>query len=193
MALVFAYGSLVNAKSRARTLHPSAAVPACVRGVRRSWCVRASDIGATSLGLTLEPNSWCNGVLLSVATAELSALDERERQYQRVALDVGCIDAERPLCGSERVLTYVANEVIAPDDEHPILQSYLDVALSGFLDIGVRAAAEFVAQTEGWRGAWLDDRVAPRYPIQESSHPSVVLDALLQRCLGGGLSCRART
>ncbi|MEY8843070.1 gamma-glutamylcyclotransferase, partial [Cribrihabitans sp. XS_ASV171] len=47
----------------------------------------------------------------------------------------------------------------------PILLSYLDVVVQGYLRVfGVDGADRFFATTDGWESPILDDRAEPRYP-----------------------------
>ena len=50
-------------------------------------------------------------------------------------------------------------------EKHPILLSYLDVVVQGYLDVFGRTGVEaFFATTDGWDIEVLNDRKAPRYP-----------------------------
>ena len=53
----------------------------------------------------------------------------------------------------------------APDKDHPILLSYVDAVLQGYLrEFGEAGAERFCATTEGWNTPVLNDRAAPVYP-----------------------------
>lgn len=97
---VFAYGSLVGTRS-----HPSR--PARVRGVRRTWGVAMDNrvelpgykvyedpatgerpaVFVAFLDLADDPSSTVQGVVLDVDPAGLGAFDDRERNYDRVAVE----------------------------------------------------------------------------------------------------------
>jgi hypothetical protein len=47
---------------------------------------------------------------------------------------------------------------------HPLLQTYVDVCISGCLEHDRKFAELFVATTEGWCEFWLNDRQTPRRP-----------------------------
>jgi len=53
----------------------------------------------------------------------------------------------------------------APSARHPVLLSYLDVVVQGYLQVFGRDGADhFFATTDGWDAPVLNDRAAPRYP-----------------------------
>ena len=47
---------------------------------------------------------------------------------------------------------------------HPILQTYVDICISGCLEFSREFAVEFILSTIGWDGPWLNDREVPRRP-----------------------------
>ena len=64
--------------------------------------------------------------------------------------------------------------------DYPILQSYLDTCLKGYLEFGEDFAVEFLETTGGWSKFWINDREVARRPwIYEGKYK--VLDELLAR------------
>ena len=60
---------------------------------------------------------------------------------------------------------YVLRHAGEPTEQNPIIQSYLDVVLTGCIQQFGEAFAEQVLQTtSGLRGPILNDRERPRYP-----------------------------
>ena len=52
-----------------------------------------------------------------------------------------------------------------PSSRYPILMSYLDVVVQGYLrEFGECGALNFFATTKGWDSPILNDRESPRYP-----------------------------
>jgi len=45
-----------------------------------------------------------------------------------------------------------------PSFRCPILQTYVDVCITGCLEVSEEYAIEFITSTSGWDGAWLNDR-----------------------------------
>jgi len=154
---VFGYGSLVNARTHAmRGLEA-----ARLKGFRRVWqpsplrpvafLTAVADAEGQVLGATAEvdPCGW-------------AALDHRERAYRRHALP-------GPAIGRTGVAVYAVERVETPRPEQPILMSYLDVVIQGFLEVhGVAGARDFFASTAGWETPVLDDRARPLYPLHQS-------------------------
>lgn len=154
----FGYGSLVNR----RTHDYAPAHPARVTGWRRVW--RATDRRQLAfLSVESAGGVTLDGLVAEVPGGDWAALDRREAAYERRKLAPGTIEA--PAGGD--VVIYVVPYDPAPLAlcEHPILLSYLDVVVQGFLEeFGPEGVARFFATTAGWEVPLLDDRVAPRYP-----------------------------
>lgn len=160
---IFCYGSLVNKESRHKTGGTILVGAARVAGLQRAWNIRITD--KTGLGAVFAENSACNGVIVSVTAEELAKFDERElpELYKRVSLSpeqISFLGSEKPASGTFWV--YIAKKSELADKENPILQSYLDVVLTGFLDFGQAFAEEFIRSTAGWKNIE-NDRARPRY------------------------------
>ena len=167
MFTCFGYGSLVNAD----TLAPGTrAVRVRVTGWRRAW--RHSGLTAFGRRCTLtvypDPDSAINGVVIAQPVDSLPALDQREGQYTRHAVEAGAAERLDPRPdGWPAPFVYVGNdEHRRPGDaDHPIMLSYLDVVIAGFLrTFGASGADHFLQTTDDWHVPVLDDRTAPRYP-----------------------------
>jgi hypothetical protein len=174
MFTCFGYGSLVNAG----TLTPGTrTVRVRVTGWRRAW----RHSGPTAYGrrctLTVysDPDSAIEGVVIAQPMDTLRALDKREGQYTRHALDAGALDWLDPRPdGWPAPFLYVGNaEHRRPGDAgHPIMLSYLDVVIAGFLKtFGASGADRFLRTTDDWHVPVLNDRAAPRYPRALSLNP----------------------
>ena len=153
----FGYGSLVN-----RDTHGYCeAYRARLSGWRRVW--RHTDLRELAF-LTAEPapDVAIDGLIARVPGDDWAALDEREAGYGRHHLAAGLRhDAPRPVAAQ----IYAVPAPEAPMTPRPILLSYLDVVVQGFLrEFGEDGAADFFATTAGWEAPVLDDRAAPRYP-----------------------------
>jgi hypothetical protein len=154
----FGYGSLVNR----RTHDYAPAHPARVDGWRRVW--RATGLRRLAF-LSVEPADGVaiEGLVAEVPGGDWAALDRREAAYQRRPLAPEAIEAP---AGGDVVLYVVPDDPTPPAlAEHPILLSYLDVVVQGFLaEFGPEGVERFFATTAGWEVPVLDDRAAPRYP-----------------------------
>ena len=174
---IVGYGSLMNTASRRRTA-PGAGpgVPVRVRGYERRWIARGSDIGfsATYLGVVPAPGGRLNAILYRVADdAEVLATDARERGYCRRSLQPDQVEwlVEAPRPEGEVWIYEIRPERRQPPSRRwPIVQSYVDIFLSGCLDLEARFglvgfAAECLRSTRGWSRHWVNDRVHPRRPF----------------------------
>lgn len=155
----FGYGSLVN-----RTTHdyPNP-VLAQLSGWRRAW--RHTDLHPVAF-LTAIPDPTCtiDGLIAPVPQNDWAALDEREWAYDRLdATDV----ITHALTGNPEIAVYAVPSHRQTDstDVHPILLSYLDVVVQGYLrEFGPDGADRFFATTDDWNTPILNDRHAPQYP-----------------------------
>ncbi|CTQ49747.1 gamma-glutamylcyclotransferase family protein [Jannaschia donghaensis] len=162
----FGYGSLVNTQTHA---YPGTA-RMTVTGWRRVW--RATPINHVAY-LTGEPATGVriDGLAADVPAGDWSALDTRETGYLRSALPEG------------PQIYHIPHDLHGtPDDIRPILLSYLDVVVQGFLrEFGEDGVARFFDTTAGWTTPVRNDRAAPEYPraqILSSDETALVNDHL---------------
>jgi tetratricopeptide (TPR) repeat protein/GTPase SAR1 family protein len=127
------------------------------------------------------------GVLFPVGSpAALAVFDSREAGYDRIAVPLEYINADvamghenarrRALAfrsivaassGLINVWMYVPKRDVCmpPDEEHPIIQTYIDVCLRGCLQWGGSTlVSEFIATTCGWTKYFLNDTPTSRRP-----------------------------
>ena len=155
----FGYGSLVN-----RATHDYAdAHQATARGWRRVW--RHAGIRPVSY-LTVLPcrDTRIDGLIAHVPGDDWTVLDARERAYAR---HDATHQVDHVLARPARIAIYAVPDGrhADPTEDHPILLSYIDVVIQGFLrEYGEAGAARFFATTDGWDAPVLDDRAAPFYP-----------------------------
>ncbi len=191
---VVGYGSLMDEASRLRTA-PSAteALPVRVQGLRRGWIAQGPQVGfgTTFLGVAPEPGASLNAVLFALSgEAELAGLDAREAAYCRVALAptrIAVLNGAALPAGEIWVYASPTDRRAAPSKARPIVQSYVDVFLSGCLQVerahGLAGfAEECVATTHGWSRHWVNDRIHPRRPFLHQPNAGAI-DRLLQRRL----------
>lgn len=155
----FGYGSLVNR----RTHDFAEAYPARIEGWRRAWChTGLRDVAF--LTAVPEPGAAMEGLVAAVPGADWAALDRREWAYGRHA--VGHLVAHAAGRALHVEVYAVPPEHAAPPSvRHPILLSYIDTVVQGYLhSYGEAGAERFFATTEGWDAPVLNDRAAPRYP-----------------------------
>lgn len=148
-------------------------------------------------------NTTCNGVVYPVTEDELDRTDQREGSYQRVRLPLeniewlassaSNVDAHNVAAGSS-IWAYVlpvSTELHEPTSTFPIVQSYLDICLTGCLDIQGEFAGEatsnfaleFLRTTAGWNPCWVNDRIHPRRPFAAVPQ-AISIDLLLHQEFG---------
>ncbi len=174
----FGYGSLVN-----RSTHDFAnPQPAQLHGWCRSW--RHTDLRAVAF-LTAIPAPGCmiDGMIAHVPGGDWQALDKREWAYDRLPVN-GAIRHDLDPDIDVAVYAVPADRHRLPTDRYPILLSYIDVVVQGYLrEFGPAGAERFFSTTQGWEIPVINDRAAPRYPRhrQLSGHETAVVDDGLAR------------
>lgn len=157
-ARFFGYGSLVN---RATHDYPGARA-ATLPGWRRVW-VHTAARPVAFLSAEPSPGTAIAGLVADVPGGDWAALDAREFAYARHPVTAETVS------GTLTVQVYAVPQGQSPTADHPILLSYLDAVVQGFLrEYGAEGAAGFFATTAGWQAPVLDDRAAPRYPRAQS-------------------------
>lgn len=147
----FGYGSLVNLATHD---YPNAR-RAKLDGWRRVWC-QANTRPVAFLSVH-RAQGTIQGVIADVPDADWGALDAREHAYNRH-------DISDVLGGQTAIYLADPAKVAPASTGHPILLSYLDVVVQGFLQqFGETGVADFFASTDGW-GPIKDDRADPYYP-----------------------------
>ncbi|WOI55789.1 gamma-glutamylcyclotransferase family protein [Palleronia sp. LCG004] len=153
----FGYGSLVNVGSHAYRPTVRGVLP----GWRRRW--RATHLRpAAFLTAARDPDVEIEGLIAPVPGADWAALDLREGGYDRLE----AAGLRHDLGRDAHVAVYAIPESMDPaDGPCPILLSYLDVVVKGYLDeFGEAGVARFMETTDGWETPAADDRDAPLYP-----------------------------
>ncbi len=174
---IFGYGSLLSSASRFQTLQEEVkAIPLTLFGYKRSWNTRASQLGGGITFLGLEPveNSFCNGIVFPVDEEQFVRLAKREAGYQQVELPIEAFQWADPSNSLDikTVTTFCFVSENRPDNEHPIVQSYLDLCLEGCIELENdfdcikegQATEDFIKLTDGWSRYWINDRIHARRP-----------------------------
>ncbi|WP_050527669.1 gamma-glutamylcyclotransferase family protein [Pseudorhodobacter aquimaris] len=151
----FGYGSLVN---RATHSYPDAR-PATLKGWRRTW-IHTSTHPQSFLSVIRDPDCTIAGLVAHVPNGDWAALDIRETGYARHHDHAALGQEPHPI-----QVYAVPPQNRAASDPHPILLSYIDVVIQGFVvEYGPQGAADFFNTTSGWHTPILDDRKTPIYP-----------------------------
>ena len=157
----FGYGSLVNLATHAYA-DPR---PAVLHGWRRVWR-RTKLRRAAFLSVVPCADTTLHGVIARVPGADWDALDRREAAYRRHDVSTA-IRHDGPKAATAVYQVNPAHEADA--DDHPILLSYVDVVVQGYLRVhGHEGVAHFFATTDGWETPILNDRDDPVYPRHQA-------------------------
>lgn len=175
---IVGYGSLMQDESRTRT-SPQAgpAHPLELKGYRRGWFARPEAVGfsTTYLGVLQDRESHLNAVIYQVDPAELIATDKREVSYCRTSVatsDVRLLERDFSSAPNAQIWIYVSRpeRVATPNSQYPIVQSYVDLFVSGCLEQEQRFgltgfSQQCLATTADWSEHWVNDRIYPRRPF----------------------------
>lgn len=163
----FGYGSLVN-----RATHDFAGPHrARLAGWRRAW--RHTDLRPVAFLTAIpDPDAVIDGMIAHVPKNDWAALDQREWAYDRVPATEA---VSHPVSQQIEVAVYAVPESrhrTPTEHYYPILLSYLDVVVQGYLhEFGPDGADRFFATTDGWEAPILNDRAEPRYPRHQQLKP----------------------
>ncbi|MEY1556634.1 gamma-glutamylcyclotransferase family protein [Yoonia sp. R2331] len=168
----FGYGSLVNTATHDYA-NPRQAT---LKGWRRVW--QSTTLRDTAfLSVERAADQEIDGLVADVSPAQWTDLDAREAAYARVDV-TAALGADQPTV----IYRVNANLATATATNTPILLSYLDVVVQGYLHtFGPQGVARFFASTHGWDAPILDDRAAPRYPRRQTLTAQEI--ALVDACL----------
>lgn len=173
----FGYGSLVNAATHTHApLHPASA-----QGWRRAW-VAVPERALCYLSAVPDAAAELTGAIAPVPGADWAALDLREAAYMRH--DETLRIRHQSPARSIALYAVAPHRAAEPGPDNPILLSYLDTVIAGFLALyGPKGASDFFDSTSGWQAPILDDRAAPLYPRTTPLTPEVraLTDAGLSR------------
>jgi len=188
------YGSLMQAASKLST-QPDAGInlPVLVTGFQRAWNTHGV-YPTTYLGVQPSRSARMAAALYRDFPKEGKLLsDAREIDYCRAAVPPATI---KMLDGSNlpspsQIWIYVnkPDTLAYPDAQNPIVQSYVDIFITGCLELQERVAdrsIDFVEAcvrtTEGWSKHWVNDRLMPRRAYHHQPR-AFEIDQHLQRLL----------
>lgn len=191
---IIGYGSLMQNESRQRSVpNADTAYPVLVKGYRRGWLAKGPGVGfdTTYLGAVPDQNGRFNAVLYQISPDDIPVMDKREFFYCRLAVDPAGYSLLRPSTPAPQGQVWIyANRpesVATASERHPIVQSYVDIFVSGCLEQEQRYglddfAEQCLATTHYWSTAWVNDRLYPRRPYIYQPKAGQI-DQLLQQQL----------
>ncbi len=168
----FGFGSLVNRKTLSNDTVDI--IPAKLKGWRRHWQPRPDEAMASQilrsialLSIHQDPSCDITGLIIIDKISNLSALDKRERGYQKINLDESDFTIENSNINNfadNSIHVYVSSPGEATQGPLSLLRSYLDVVMQGYLrEFGEDGIAAFIDSTKGFDLQILEDRQKPIY------------------------------
>lgn len=133
-----------------------------------------------------------NGVVYRVSREEMPNFDRREVGYEKVKVPLDMLVFHPEISGTseqtkftfgpeDTVWLYVPLATHYADENHPLLQSYVDTVLQGCLEWGGEPMAEsFIISTSGWGIFFLNDTPSSRRPWLFRKEYNVI-DQLLKK------------
>jgi hypothetical protein len=175
---IIGYGSLMESSSKHAT-EPNAGInlPVLLSGFQRSWNTHGvyptTYLGVERSGSATMVAAHYRDFLNDEGKL---ASDAREINYCRTEVDPATIKmldgSTVPASSQIWIYTTKPSRVAAPDSRHPIVQSYVDIFITGCLQMQARVSEmdfDFVEQcvltTDGWSKHWVNDRIYPRRPF----------------------------
>jgi len=151
-------------------------IPCRIKGIKREWNfssnIKTNSLSKSALylGANIDDEKYiCNGVLIPVTETQISILDKRESGYVKKEIDIKNIFIiENDKSIKNKKVFFYANDNNTNNDNLniPIVQSYVDICLNGFINIDNKLGntnyeftKEFIINTYGWNNRWINDRI----------------------------------
>ena len=174
---IIGYGSLMQDESRKRTTpNANIAYPVKVNGYQRGWFTKGSGVGfsTTFLGVVQSKEHMLNAAIYIIDVTEIATMDKREFSYCRLAVqpeNYSLLKQDIPLSpGQTWIYVNKPDTIATANKRYPIVQSYVDIFLSGCLELEQRFelkdfAKQCLFTTSNWSTQWVNDRIYPRRPF----------------------------
>ncbi|OJA00800.1 hypothetical protein BEV13_02350 [Rickettsiella grylli] len=189
---IIAYGSLIETNSKNTTAQDSGVnQPVWVDNYQRGWLSKglSSSLSTTYLAVIKNKKSRFNGTIFHVSnTHAFKNFDAREKYYCRVSVparNVHLLNGKKLPQGHFWIYELKPEFLASPSSHYPIVQSYVDIFLSGCLEIEKKYhlkhfAMHCIKTTTDWSNHWVNDRIYPRRPWVHQPH-ALKIDALLEQ------------
>lgn len=173
---IIGYGSLMEKESRTRT-NPTAyiAKPILIKGFERTWGHNGGNYKITFLTIVNKKNSKVNAVYYPISIKGLKKLDKRESSYCRIKVPPKDLNfyGKKVKIDNTNFWVYAANpkRLKSPNQNHPIVQSYVDIFMNGCIQIQIKYkiknfANQCIETTKEWSPYWVNDRIHARRPFK---------------------------
>ena len=159
ISYIFAYGSLLDKKSRETTILTDQVYRCSLYGnYVRFWTYHPRYKDQLVLALSqANTRERINGVLMVVDDFMLSKLDKRESGYIRIELPKSTIDTSYQVSDSIPLYTYVLHRDRELEVENSLANTrYMYICCRGFLQYGADYVKQFIETTDGWKYPWIE-------------------------------------
>lgn len=176
----FGFGSLVNEHTlpTGTTWHR-----ATLSGWRRSWQHPIpGDTPWAAMNVSPDSGAEIDGLLLVGGPHIDDYLLQRESGYRSIALQHDQLSLQASLPADAQPCLWVSKETANNNTALSLMQSYVDVVMSGYLrNFDTAGLERFVSSTDNWQLPRYNDREAPLYPrsISLNEHERAVIDAAM--------------
>ena len=168
--------------------------PIYINDYERAWNARedkTKTLSTTYLGVEKKDGSKINCIIFEVPEEELERMDQREFLYTRELVSIEKLEileeTNLNITANDKIWIYKTNTPKSPGPQQPLIQSYIDVCLSGCMDLEIKFktqnfALEFISLTKNWSENWVNDRIYPRAPHIHQPY-AYKIDAMLSSAL----------
>jgi len=162
-------------------------------------------MGTTFLGAIESPSSSFNGIIFELKSDDignaLREFDAREMWYCRHLVNFeqlnftawnSSVNDESFQNGQFWIYVNKPEHIEKPSPEFPIVQSYVDIFVTGCLEVEAKFnlqnfAKQCIATTHGWGFHWVNDRIYPRRPyihVPKSAKIDSLLSGIVPKQFG---------
>lgn len=171
---IVGYGSLMQEQSkREDAVHVDMSHPIYITGFQRGFIQHGTPIGfsTTYLAVVKQAASRMNAVYFKLNDVRhMDDYDRREDSYCRVSVSpqhIHTLTNDTLPEGQYWIYTIKNSEIDNPSRRYPIVQSYVDIFLSGCIALEEQYhlrgfALDCIKTTSNWSTHWVNDRVHPR-------------------------------
>lgn len=150
--------------------------PIYLKNCKRAWNAienKTKTLATTYLGIEKESGSTINCIIFELPQEELLYIDQREFLYFRELVEISDLETIKDSILSfdkdDKIWIYITKNPKFPDENHPLIQSYIDMCISGCIELEVKFkienfALDFINSTKNWSKHWVNDRIYPRAP-----------------------------
>lgn len=179
---IFSYGTLAHKNVAEITAETLDYLPAYLAGYKRNFKALIESRKFAAAGVHEDENETLLGMLVEVPEKSLEAFDKRESHYYRIQLHPSRIKLHsKDELPEGTYHLYVPEKPERPNDNIPMVQSYMDVIVEAFLTYEGNLAQKIVESfLEHANDPLFNDRNNPRYSRALKNASVDLIDNLMQ-------------